>query len=106
MPLSKPGKGERYAFEIGLDACVGCKACVVACHSLNGLDANELWRNVGMITSGDAAAPFQQTVTTTCHHCAEPAAWTAALPSPTIKTRKPVLCATSTTNVSAANTAC
>ena len=38
IPLSLPGKGEQYSFEVDLDACSGCKACVAACHSLNGLD--------------------------------------------------------------------
>jgi len=73
IPLSKPGKGEQYAFEVDLDSCTGCKACVVACHSLNGLDATESWRDVGMITGGSSVAPVQQTVTTACHHCADPA---------------------------------
>ena len=69
IPLSKPGPGEQYAFEVNLDACTGCKACVVACHSLNGLDDNESWRDVGTITS----TGYHQTVTTACHHCADPA---------------------------------
>ena len=73
IPLSKPGQGEQYAFEVDLDACTGCKACVVACHSQNGLDDNESWRDVGTITGGSTAAPFQQTVTTACHHCEDPA---------------------------------
>ncbi|MDA7888618.1 hypothetical protein N9A86_04495, partial [Akkermansiaceae bacterium] len=38
IPLEKPGKGEQYAFQVELDKCTGCKACVVACHTLNGLD--------------------------------------------------------------------
>ena len=41
IPLSKPQPGEQYSFEVNLDACTGCKACVAACHSLNGLDDNE-----------------------------------------------------------------
>jgi formate dehydrogenase iron-sulfur subunit len=69
IPLSKPGPGEQYAFEVNLDACTGCKACVVACHSLNGLDEDESWRDVGTITS----TGYHQTVTTACHHCADPA---------------------------------
>ena len=73
IPLSRPGPGEQYAFEVNLDACTGCKACVVACHSLNGLDEKESWRDVGMITGGSVAAPVQQTVTSACHHCADPA---------------------------------
>lgn len=72
IPLTAPGPGEQYAFEVDLDACTGCKACVVACHSLNGLDDEEAWRDVGFITGGSRAAPYQQTVTTACHHCADP----------------------------------
>jgi formate dehydrogenase iron-sulfur subunit len=72
IPLSAPGPGEQYAFEVDLDSCTGCKACVVACHSLNGLDDEEAWRDVGFITGGSRAAPYQQTVTTACHHCADP----------------------------------
>jgi len=45
---------------------------VNACHSLNGLDEDEIWRNVGVIVGGSMERPYQQTVTTACHHCAEP----------------------------------
>ena len=72
IPLTAPAPGEQYAFEVDLDSCSGCKACVVACHSLNGLDETEAWRDVGCLTGGSAAAPYQQTVTTACHHCADP----------------------------------
>jgi formate dehydrogenase iron-sulfur subunit len=72
IPLTAPGPGEQYAFEVDLDSCTGCKACVVACHSLNGLDDEEAWRDVGFITGGSRAAPYQQTVTTACHQCADP----------------------------------
>jgi formate dehydrogenase iron-sulfur subunit len=73
IPLSQPRPGEQYAFEVELDACTGCKACVSACHSLNGLDETETWRDVGLLVGGDHRRPFQQTVTTACHHCADPA---------------------------------
>lgn len=69
LPLTKPGAGEQYAFEVNLDACTGCKACVVACHSLNGLDESESWRDTGAL----AGPGYVQTVTTACHHCADPA---------------------------------
>ncbi|MGJ3241809.1 MAG: DmsC/YnfH family molybdoenzyme membrane anchor subunit [Opitutales bacterium] len=73
LPLSKPGVGEQYAFHVDLDKCTGCKACVSACHSLNGLDEHETWRDAGSIhgstPGGDA---YAQTVTTACHHCADP----------------------------------
>lgn len=73
IPLSKPGPGEQYAFEVELDSCTGCKSCVAACHSLNGLDENETWRDIGLLVSPARAHPFTQTVTTACHHCADPA---------------------------------
>lgn len=72
IPLSKPLKGEQYAFEVNLDQCTGCKACVVACHSLNGLDDHESWRDMGALV-GTQEKPYLQTVTTACHHCADPA---------------------------------
>jgi len=73
IPLSQPGPGEQYAFEVDLDKCSGCKACVAACHSLNGLEPGESWRSVGLLVTEETAAPFQQTVTTACHHCVDPA---------------------------------
>jgi Fe-S-cluster-containing dehydrogenase component/DMSO reductase anchor subunit len=72
IPQSKPAPGQQYAFAVDLDACTGCKACVAACHSLNGLDEEETWRSVGLIHGGTTAKPYQQTVTTACHHCVEP----------------------------------
>lgn len=71
IPLTAPQKGEQYAFEVNLDQCTGCKACVTACHSLNGLDEHEAWRDVGLMQA-DAPAAYQQTVTSACHHCADP----------------------------------
>lgn len=73
IPLSLPKSGEQYAFEVNLDSCTGCKACVSACHSLNGLDDEETWRDVGLIVGGDHRHSVQQTVTSACHHCADPA---------------------------------
>jgi len=73
IPLDKPRPGEQYAFAVDLDLCTGCKACVSACHSLNGLDDDETWRSVGLLQGGTAVEPYQQTVTTACHHCLDPA---------------------------------
>ena len=72
IPLSKPQAGQQYAFEVELDKCSGCKACVTACHSLNGLDEEETWRSVGLLHGGTHLQPIQQTVTTACHHCVDP----------------------------------
>ena len=69
IPLTMPGRGEQYAFEVSLDRCTGCKACVSACHSLNGLDDHEAWRDTGVLI----APGWQQTITTACHHCEDPA---------------------------------
>ena len=73
IPLSAPRPGEQYAFEVDLDVCSGCKACVAACHNLNGLDEAEHWRSVGLLHGGSEAQPVMQHVTTACHHCVEPA---------------------------------
>ncbi len=82
IPLTRPQFGEQYAFHVDLDKCSGCKSCVTACHSLNGLDEGEMWRNVGLIIGQQKpkGAPagsletlaYQQTITTACHHCIEP----------------------------------
>src|SRR5436309_64998 len=74
IPFSKPQPGQQYAFEVDLDLCSGCKACVTACHKLNGLDEDETWRSVGKLTSANGA--FQQAVTAACHHCVDPACLT------------------------------
>lgn len=86
LPATAPGPGQQYRFEVDLDQCTGCKACVTACHSLNGLDDGETWRSVGLLvgrapsTRSLALAPepvvapvWQQNITTACHHCLEPA---------------------------------
>lgn len=81
IPLTQPLPGEQYAFEVDLDACSGCKACVAACHNLNGLDEEEQWRSVGMLHGGTNGGvigsseelPILQHVTTACHHCIDPA---------------------------------
>ena len=55
LPATPPGDGQQYAFEVDLDKCTGCKACVTACHSENGLDEDETWRSVGQIQGGSGA---------------------------------------------------
>src|SRR5437870_3739577 len=73
IPLSLPRTGQQFAFEVDLDKCSGCKACVTACHTLNGLDDSETWRDVGLLHGGTAELPVIQHVTAACHHCLEPA---------------------------------
>ena len=78
IPLSAPQPGEQYAFTVDLDRCSGCKACVSACHSLNGLDDHETWRDVGLLIGVSEEpdlqeTPWLQTITSACHHCLDPA---------------------------------
>jgi formate dehydrogenase iron-sulfur subunit len=72
IPASAPRPGEQFAFEVDLDRCSGCKACVTACHALNGLDDGEAWRSTGVLISTDWRAPVTQVITTACHHCVDP----------------------------------
>jgi Fe-S-cluster-containing dehydrogenase component/DMSO reductase anchor subunit len=69
IPIERPRDGEQYAFEVDLDACSGCKACVTACQHLNGLDPDESFRRTGLLHG----TGYLQTITTACHHCVEPA---------------------------------
>lgn len=73
LPVDRPGAGEQYAFQVDLDQCTGCKSCVAACHSLNGLDEGESWRSVGLLVGTDADVPVAQPVPSGCHHCVDPA---------------------------------
>ncbi len=77
LPAAPPQPGEQYAFEVDLDRCSGCKACVTACHSLNGLDETETWRDVGLLIGDSRKGAVMQHVTTACHHCLEPACLSA-----------------------------
>ena len=72
MPAAMPQPGQQLAFEVDLDRCSGCKACVVACHSLNGLDEGESFRDVGLLLAPATGIAGFQHVTTACHHCVDP----------------------------------
>ena len=65
--------GEQYAFEVDLDKCTGCKACVSRLPQFEraGRKRN-MARESGCCIGDDWREPFQQTVTTACHHCVDP----------------------------------
>ena len=46
---------------------------MAACHTLNGLDEGESWRDVGLVIGGTPELPVLQHVTSACHHCLDPA---------------------------------
>ncbi len=71
IPEKHPGQGQQYGFEVDIDRCTGCKACVTACHNLNGLLDQETWRHVGMVREPATGGEFKF-VTSSCHHCALP----------------------------------
>lgn len=71
IPKDPLKPGQQYAFEVNLDACTGCKACVVGCHHMNGLDNTETWRKVDLL-KGDEPQPTVQHLTSACHHCVDP----------------------------------
>jgi hypothetical protein len=62
IPATQPAAGQQYAFQVDLESCSGCKACVVACHELNGLDDSETWRDVGILHGGTTEQPAIQHV--------------------------------------------
>ena len=58
IPLEKPGSGEQYAFEVALDRCTGCKACVSACilsmdwTKMSPGEMSGLWWEVMLLRAG------------------------------------------------------
>ncbi|MCC7449321.1 MAG: dimethylsulfoxide reductase subunit B [Anaerolineae bacterium] len=72
---------KQYGFHVDLSACIGCKACQVACKDKNDLEVGRLWRRVVEVTGGDwiqRGAAWQTTVfgyyiSTSCQHCEKPA---------------------------------
>ena len=59
LPATPPGPDQQYAFDVDLDACSGCKACVVACSNLNGLDDGASFRSVGTLVAEAQTAADQ-----------------------------------------------
>ncbi len=72
VPGRQPLPGEQYRFHIDMDACIGCKCCVVACNEQNGNPADINWRRVAEVEGGTYPAAKRAYVSMGCNHCADP----------------------------------
>ncbi len=73
---------KQLAFYFDSSACIGCKACQIACQDKNDLPADIMWRRVfrygggNWIHTGLVAVPnnlFRYFVSISCQHCQDPA---------------------------------
>jgi formate dehydrogenase iron-sulfur subunit len=72
MPDRRPGPGEQYRFHIDMDACIGCKCCVVACNEQNGNPSDVQWRRVAELEGGRFPRVRRAYASMGCNHCADP----------------------------------
>jgi Fe-S-cluster-containing dehydrogenase component/DMSO reductase anchor subunit len=72
IPTQTPEDGEQFSFEVDVDRCSACKACVSACHHMNGLSPDESWRRVQQWFGENEHHSWVHTVTSACHHCVNP----------------------------------
>lgn len=72
---------KQMAFYFDASACIGCKACQVACQDRNNLPPDILWRRVftygggGWVQQGSTFVPnnlFRYYLATACQHCENP----------------------------------
>ncbi len=49
LPAASPAPANNTPSRWTSTGAAGCKACVTACHNLNGLDDDETWRDVGLL---------------------------------------------------------
>jgi anaerobic dimethyl sulfoxide reductase subunit B (iron-sulfur subunit) len=73
---------KQLAFYVDISACVGCKACQIACKDKHGLPVGVLWRRVieygggNWVPKDDIMVPedvFSYFVSISCNHCKKPA---------------------------------
>ncbi len=72
IPDRRPAPGEQYRFHIDMDACIGCKCCVVACNEQNGNPAEINWRRVSDLEGGRFPLAQRAHFSMGCNHCADP----------------------------------
>ena len=72
MPDRHPAPGEQYRFHIDMEACIGCKCCVVACNEQNGNPPEVQWRRVAELEGGRFPRVRRAYASMGCNHCADP----------------------------------
>lgn len=55
-----------------MTACIGCKACQVACKDKNDLPMDIVYRTVHTFEGGRYPQPFMYNLSISCNHCEEP----------------------------------
>jgi anaerobic dimethyl sulfoxide reductase subunit B (iron-sulfur subunit) len=63
-----PQKGFYY----DMTACIGCKACQIACKDKNNLEVGPLYRKVHTVEGGKYPRPWIYHLSVGCNHCAHP----------------------------------
>ena len=61
------------AFYFDMTACIGCKACQMACKDKNNLPLGILYREVKSYEVGEYPMPGVYHTSLTCNHCVDPA---------------------------------
>ena len=73
------------AFYFDMTACIGCKACQMACKDKNNLPLGVLYREVKSYEVGEYPMPGIYHLATACNHCDNPACVAACPTGRTVK---------------------
>lgn len=62
----------QLGFYYDMTACIGCKACQVACKDKNDLPVGVVYRNVYTFEGGRFPNPWLYNLSVSCNHCSNP----------------------------------